>query len=103
MSALPRPTCGALEEVLSILVTITGWSWAALSSPVTSRPVSGQVESRVEPPATAWGEAVGGGLLVVTAAPGEGEGGGREGDGGEGASEVRAAHGYSVRGLQFVE
>ena len=46
MSALPRPTCGALLEVLSILTTKTGWSVEADWSPLTGRPVSGQVLSR---------------------------------------------------------
>ena len=38
MSAWPRPTCGELDEVLSTLVTITGFSGA---SPSIGRPVSG--------------------------------------------------------------
>src|SRR4029079_4148477 len=43
MRALPRPSCGALLEVLAILTTKTGWSVEDDSFPETGRPVRGQV------------------------------------------------------------
>ena len=69
MSAEPSPTCGALEEVLSTLVTITGCLGAL---PVRSRPVSGQYVgsggSLVADEVGSEGAASRGRLLVVPAA-----------------------------------
>src|SRR5688572_17504263 len=69
MSALPRPTCGALLEVLSILTTKTGWSVEEDSSPDTGRPVSGQVLSRTAASPVPFGSAASSWLLSSSPPP----------------------------------
>ena len=70
MSAEPRPICGELDDVLSTLVTSTGWVGAL---PSISRPVSGH---RAGSSGVSLGSAVGSadddelasGRLLVTSA-----------------------------------